>query len=59
MLCAGMVAATIANVNRGSDDDPFTALDFIGESQEPTEEEKLAAFQNLLSSIKPPEKQNE
>lgn len=43
-----------ANPYRGEDAEIVTPLDCIGESQEPNEEEKLEAFKDFLSSVKPP-----
>lgn len=34
---AGMIAATIANVNRKQDSEPFTALDFMPYAKRPPE----------------------
>lgn len=52
-LCAGIVAAAVINSTyRGENAEIVTPLDCIGESQEPSEEEKLEAFMDFLSSIK-------
>lgn len=52
-LNAGIVAAAVCNANpfRSEGSEPVTALDFIGESSEPTEDEKLEQFKAMFAEL--------
>jgi hypothetical protein len=54
-MCAGVVAATIVNANpfRGEHSEPVSALDFMGEREEPSEEEKAKEFLAFMGTITP------
>ncbi len=51
-LAAGIVASTIANVNRGKDTQAFSALDFAPfvRQPEPEQEASTADFLNLVGA---------
>lgn len=52
-MCAGIVAATIVNANpfRGEHSEPVSALDFMGEREEPSEEERAREFLAFMGTV--------